>query len=93
IASSTLPTAVRTSINTLDLRGERVEEGLSKVDAFIDRLLNVGEPLGFVLHGHGTGAMKSAVRQHLRASSHIEQSQAADADSGGDAFTIFWLRW
>jgi DNA mismatch repair protein MutS2 len=92
LITSTLPTAVRTSSNTLDLRGERVDEALSKVDAFLDRLLNVGEAAGFVLHGHGTGALKSAIRSHLQASSYIEQSQAADADSGGDAFTIFWLR-
>lgn len=92
LASAGLPVAVRTSLNTLDLRGERVDVALDKVDAFVDRMLNVGEPLGFVLHGHGTGALKSAVRTHLRASSCIEQSQAADADSGGDAFTIFWLR-
>jgi DNA mismatch repair protein MutS2 len=92
IASSALPTAVRTSMNTLDLRGERVDAALDQIDVFVDRMLNVGEPLGFVLHGHGTGALKSAVRAHLRASSHIEQSQAAEPDSGGDAFTIFWLR-
>jgi DNA mismatch repair protein MutS2 len=92
LALSALPSAVRTSSNTLDLRGERVDEALSKVDAFLDRLLNVGEPSGFVLHGHGTGALKSAVRAHLQASSYIEQSQPADPDSGGDAFTIFWLR-
>ena len=92
LASAGLPVAVRTSMNTLDLRGERVDVALDKVDAFVDRMLNVGEPLGFVLHGHGTGALKSAVRTHLRGSSCVEQSQAAEADSGGDAFTIFWLR-
>jgi DNA mismatch repair protein MutS2 len=87
-----LPSAVRTGENTLDLRGERVEEALDKVDVFLDRLLNMGEQLGFVLHGHGTGALKSAVRSHLRASSYVERSEPADADSGGDAFTVFWLR-
>ncbi|HEY6080784.1 MAG TPA: Smr/MutS family protein [Polyangiaceae bacterium] len=92
LAAAPLPTAVRSTENTLDLRGERVDDGLSKVDAFLDRLLNQGEPLGFVLHGHGTGAMKLAVRAHLQASRYVEQSRAADADSGGDAFTIFWLR-
>jgi DNA mismatch repair protein MutS2 len=92
IASAALPTALRTVTNTLDLRGERVDEALTKVDAFLDRMLNIGEPSGFVLHGHGTGALKSAVRAHLQASSYIEQSQPAEADSGGDAFTIFWLR-
>jgi DNA mismatch repair protein MutS2 len=92
VASAALPAAVRTSMNTLDLRGERVDVALDQVDAFVDRMLNVGEPVGFVLHGHGTGALKSAVRAHLRASSCIEQSLPADADSGGDAFTIFWLK-
>jgi DNA mismatch repair protein MutS2 len=79
-------------MNTLDLRGERVDVALDKVDAFLDRMLNVGETAGFVLHGHGTGALKSAVRAHLRASSYVEQSRVADPDSGGDAFTVFWLR-
>lgn len=90
--ASGLPSAVRTSSNTLDLRGERVEEALDKVDGFLDRLLNTGEPSGFVLHGHGTGALKLAVRSHLQASSYVERSTPADADSGGDAFTMFWLR-
>ena len=92
IVSPSLPSAVRTTTNTLDLRGERVDVALDKVDAFLDRMLNIGEQHGFVLHGHGTGALKSAVRSHLHASSYIEQSQAAEADSGGDAFTVFWLR-
>ena len=92
IATVGRPAAVRTSMNTLDLRGERVDAALDQIDVFVDRMLNVGEPLGFVLHGHGTGALKSAVRTHLRASSHIEQSSPAEPDSGGDAFTVFWLR-
>jgi DNA mismatch repair protein MutS2 len=92
LAPSPLPSPVRTSMNTLDLRGERVDVALDKVDAFLDRMLNVGETAGFVLHGHGTGALKSAVRAHLRASSYVEQSRVADPDSGGDAFTVFWLR-
>jgi DNA mismatch repair protein MutS2 len=92
LAISGRPTAVRTSLNTLDLRGERVDEALEKVDGFLDRLLNSGEPSGFVLHGHGTGALKLAVRAHLRASSYIEYSSAAEPESGGDAFTTFWLR-
>jgi DNA mismatch repair protein MutS2 len=87
-----LSSAVRTSQNTLDLRGERVEEALDKVDGFLDRLLNTGEPNGFVLHGHGTGALKLAVRSHLQASSYVEHSAPAEADAGGDAFTVFWLR-
>ena len=87
-----LQAAQRTQLTTLDLRGERVEEALGRVDAFIDRLMSINEAAGFVLHGHGTGALKSSVRDHLRASTYVEHSRAAESDEGGDAFTVFWVR-
>ena len=82
----------RTQDTTLDLRGERVDEALGRVDAFIDRLLGGNDAVGFVLHGHGTGALKSHVREHLRASTYVEHSRPAESDEGGDAFTVFWVR-
>ncbi len=82
----------RTQDTTLDLRGERVDEAISRVDAFIDRLLGRNEAGGFVLHGHGTGALKTHVREHLRASTYVEHSRPAEAGEGGDAFTVFWVR-
>jgi len=85
-------TAQRTEATTLDLRGQRFDEALANVDGFIDRLLGINEAAGFVLHGHGTGALKSGVREHLRASTYVEHSRPAEADEGGDAFTVFWLR-
>jgi DNA mismatch repair protein MutS2 len=82
---------VRTRENTLDLRGLRVEEALERIDAFLDRLLSAGEPAGYVLHGHGTGALKAAVREHLTLSKLIDRARPADPDDGGDAFTVLWL--
>jgi len=90
-ASSHRPTPMRVAHNTLDLRGVRVDEALDQVDAFIDKMITSGERSAFVLHGHGTGALKQAVREHLKLSSHISDSSAADPDDGGDAFTVFWL--
>jgi DNA mismatch repair protein MutS2 len=82
---------VRTDDVNLNLRGERVESGLLLLDHFVDELLRRQEAGGYVLHGHGTGAMKDAVRQHLRAHTCIVDSRAAERDEGGDAFTVFWL--
>jgi DNA mismatch repair protein MutS2 len=84
--------AVRTRNNTLDLRGARVEDAAPRVEAFADQLLREGEAVGFVLHGHGTGALKTTVRQLLRTARYVERAAEADADQGGDAFTMFWLR-
>jgi DNA mismatch repair protein MutS2 len=85
-------TPLRIEETICDLRGKRVEEGLGLVDSFLDELLRRQEVGGYVLHGHGTGAMKEAVRQHLRAHAVIETSRACERDEGGDAFTVFWLR-
>lgn len=84
--------ARRTSDNTIDLRGTRVADAEDVLDAFVDRLFGQGESLGFVLHGHGTFALRDRVREHLGSSSHIEHVRAAGADEGGEAFTVFWLR-
>ena len=86
------PVAVRTEGNTCDLRGMRVDEALSRVDAHLDLMLSEGQAAGFVLHGHGTGALRAAVRQHLDGSPYVQNSRAAETDEGGDAFSVFWLK-
>ncbi|MCB9579065.1 MAG: Smr/MutS family protein [Polyangiaceae bacterium] len=83
---------VRTRDNTLNLRGKRVDEALDELDAFVDTLLRDGERAAFVLHGHGTGALKLAVRAHLGAHSQIRRAVPAEPEDGGDAFTLLWLR-
>lgn len=82
---------IRSEDVVLDLRGQRVEESLLELDHFVDELLRRQEMGGFVLHGHGTGALKDAVRTHLRAHECVVASRAAERDEGGDAFTVFWL--
>lgn len=82
---------IRSEDVTLDLRGKRVEESLLEVDHFIDELLRNQERGGFVLHGHGTGALKDSIRSHLRGHSCVSSSRPAERDEGGDAFSVFWL--
>jgi len=83
--------AVRTLDNTLDLRGERQDDAIARVDAFLDQMLGEGHAVGFVLHGHGTGALKNAVREHLGASRYVANARPAEPDEGGDAYTVFWI--
>lgn len=84
---------MRTSTNTCDLRGMRVDEALEMVDRFVDDFIGGQiDEAGFVLHGHGTGALKRAVRDHLALHGHVTRSRAATQQEGGDAFTVFWVR-
>jgi DNA mismatch repair protein MutS2 len=84
--------AMRTPGNTLDLRGLRVEEGLERLGAFLDEAMLAGRDTVFVLHGHGTGAMKSAIRRALAESRYVSESLPAPEDQGGDALTVSRLR-
>ena len=84
-------TPVRVDSNTCDVRGMRVDEAIERVEVFIDRLLSEGDPAGFILHGHGTGALKVALRAHLGAHRFVATARAADDDQGGDAFTVLWI--
>ena len=79
--------------NTLDVRGMRVDDALAMVEAFVDRLYGADEPVAYVLHGHGTGALRDAVRRHMAAATHyVRQARAATLDEGGDAFTVVELK-
>lgn len=83
---------IRVASQTCDLRGMRADVALGEVDRFIDGCLTGGEPHGFVLHGHGTGALKQAVREHLALHPNVAHSRPADLEEGGDAFTAFWVK-
>ena len=76
---------VRTPSNTLDLRGKRVDEAIEETDRFLDRKLLDGDRSVFILHGHGTGALKSAIRSWL-GSNH--NWRPLNESEGGDAFTL-----
>jgi DNA mismatch repair protein MutS2 len=78
---------LRTSENTLDLRGERVDDALRQLDKFLDEALRREWDTAFVLHGHGTGALRTAIREHLARHPSVTKFQPADADQGGDAVT------
>jgi DNA mismatch repair protein MutS2 len=88
---ASLDRAVRLPSNTLDLRGQRVDEGLEAADRFLDRALRGGHDVVFLLHGHGTGAMKQALRQWLPTHSTVRSWAPAAEDQGGDAFTVAHL--
>jgi DNA mismatch repair protein MutS2 len=83
---------MRSTENTLDLRGLRADDALAMLDSFIDRLYSGPNRVGFVLHGHGTGALRAAVRDHLREIQYVRESRPADEADGGDALTVFFLQ-
>jgi DNA mismatch repair protein MutS2 len=83
---------IRMPGNTVDVRGLRADDALAMLDSFVDRLYAGSGRVGFVLHGHGTGALRGAVREHLRtALPYVHESRPGHEAEGGDAVTVFYL--
>ncbi len=82
---------IQTRDNTCDLRGLRVDDGLGMATTFLDRAIGGGHPVVFLLHGHGTGALRDAIRKELARSPYVAQFRGGDLDQGGDGVTLVWL--
>ncbi len=85
------PVGVRTQSNTLDLRGMRVEESIDAVSDFLDRMMLDAQTSAYLLHGHGTGALKQAIREWLPRCPHAQKWHRGGPEEGGDAFTVVEL--
>ena len=66
----------------------RVDEALRTLELELDRCLRAGEETVHVLHGHGSGALKAAVREHLQRSPYVSRARPAEQHEGGDGVTI-----
>lgn len=81
-------TIPQTPDNTVDLRGMRVDGALEKVDLFLDHAYAKGEVGVHIIHGHGTGALKRAVRGHLIDSRYVKDFRRGERNEGGDGITV-----
>ena len=99
-ASSLKPAKARKASLDLDepaepgeihLRGERVEEALERLDGYLDRALLAGSSEVRVVHGHGTGRLKKAVRSHLKNHPAVAGWRPGGRGEGGDGATVVTL--
>lgn len=74
------------------LIGERVEPALERLDRVIDRAVLAGQETIRIVHGHGTGRLKRAVRAFLQAHPHVAAHRAGGTGEGGDGATVVTLR-
>lgn len=82
----------QTSDNTVDLRGLRAHEAIAMAEQFLDRSLGAGRKVAFLIHGHGKGALREAVRDAVKASPYVAKSRPGEQREGGDGVTVVWLR-
>ncbi|RFU70704.1 endonuclease MutS2 [Peribacillus saganii] len=72
----------------LDLRGERFETALSRVEKYIDDALLAGYPRVSIIHGKGTGALRQGVQEYLRNHRSVKKIRFGEAGEGGTGVTV-----
>jgi DNA mismatch repair protein MutS2 len=72
----------------LDLRGERYENALLKVEKYIDDALLSNYPRVSIIHGKGTGALRQGVQEYLRNHRSVKKIRFGEAGEGGSGVTV-----
>ena len=78
---------VRTSRNTIDVRGMRVHEA----EAAVDDVLRVANGPVWVIHGIGTGRLKRGLRDWLASLPYVERVVDAEQGDGGSGCSVVWV--
>jgi DNA mismatch repair protein MutS2 len=82
-------TAVAPEINLI---GMRVEPALEELESYIDRALLASRKEVRVVHGHGSGRLRQAVRQRLRSHRGVAEIRSGAPNEGGDGATVVTFR-
>jgi DNA mismatch repair protein MutS2 len=72
----------------IDLRGQTTEDALPRVDKHLDAAALAGLPWVRIIHGHGTGVLKRAVREMLRGHPLVKSYEPGKSQEGGEGVTI-----
>jgi DNA mismatch repair protein MutS2 len=78
--------------NVVDLRGERAEDAQALLEVFLDRAIGADQEVVIVRHGHGSGALRKAVREHLPSLRCVRTHRPGLPPEGGDAVTVVWVQ-
>ncbi|MEA5552698.1 endonuclease MutS2 [Anabaena cylindrica UHCC 0172] len=80
--------AIRTSKNTIDLRGKRVSDG----EYILDKAISEADGPLWIIHGHGTGKLRLGVHAYLQQHSRISHHEPAEQADGGSGVTIAHIK-
>ena len=77
---------LRTTVNTIDVRGMRVHEAEAVVE---DHLRSAAGPI-WVVHGIGSGRLKRGLRHWLTSVPYVERVADAEQADGGAGCSVIW---
>ncbi len=75
----------------LDIRGARVEPGMAQVDRYLQEAYLSRMPWVRIIHGKGTGQLRTAVRQLMSRHPHVAETRPGASGEGGEGVTVATL--
>lgn len=84
--------AARQIKTELDLRGMTADEAIMEVDRFIDSCVMSGLETVRIIHGKGTGVLRSAVQKHLKSHRNVKSFRLGVYGEGEAGVTVAVLK-
>lgn len=84
--------ASRSGSTELDLRGYNLDSALLDLDKFIDNCVLSGIKVVTIIHGKGTGVLRSGITEHLRKHKSVENYRLGNYGEGESGVTILELK-
>jgi DNA mismatch repair protein MutS2 len=75
----------------LEMRGQTVDEAIPTVDQYLDRAYRARLPWVRIIHGKGTGTLRSQVRDLLAKHPLVRTYEAGKREEGGEGVTVVHL--
>jgi DNA mismatch repair protein MutS2 len=75
----------------LDLRGQTIEDAVPTMEDYLDAAYMSGMPFVRIIHGKGTGALRTAIRDRLHGHPLVKTYETGKPKEGGDGVTVVML--
>ncbi|MCL6753495.1 endonuclease MutS2 [Nostoc sp. CCCryo 231-06] len=79
---------IRTSQNTIDLRGKRVADA----EYILDKAISEATSPVWIIHGYGTGKLRQGVHAFLQQHSRVNNYEPAEQADGGSGVTVAYIK-
>lgn len=79
--------AIRTSKNTIDLRGKRVADA----EVVLERAIAEATGPIWIIHGHGTGKLREGIHALLKQQPRVSRYESAQQSDGGSGVTVAYV--
>lgn len=76
----------------LDLRGHNIEEAIQETDKYLDDAVLAGLQQVSLIHGKGTGALRSGLHRYLQTNPYVKKYRLGGQGEGGSGATVVQLK-